>query len=104
MASKTVPTLPVSALTDTSRPTSPFNSGAGLQQTITGRNAPGAPGGLFISLKGTDGKWGEPRQVDLGPLAAGQGMVSPDGKYLFFTAGERLKGDIYWVDASILKK
>ena len=32
-------TLPVSALTETSRPTTPFNSGAGLQQTITGLNA-----------------------------------------------------------------
>ena len=43
-----------------------------------------------------------PRRIDLGPLQAGQGMVSPDGKYLFFTAGERLKGDIYWVDAAVL--
>ena len=45
-----------------------------------------------------------PRPVDLGLINAGQGMISPDGKYLFFTAGERMKGDIYWVDASILKK
>lgn len=26
-------------------------------------------------------------------------MLSPDGKYLFFTRG----GDVYWVDAAILK-
>jgi Tol biopolymer transport system component len=29
---------------------------------------------------------------------------SPDGKYLFFTSGERGQGDIYWVDASVLKR
>jgi pimeloyl-ACP methyl ester carboxylesterase len=30
-------------------------------------------------------------------------FVSPDGKYLFFTAGERGKSDIYWVEAGFLK-
>ena len=40
-------TLPVSALTQTSRPTTPFNSGAGLQQTVTALNALGA---LVIGL------------------------------------------------------
>lgn len=69
---------------------------------FTRRSAPGAPGGLFISRRSAAGKWGEPRPVDLGPLPAGQGIVSPDGRYFFFTAGERLKGDIYWVEASVL--
>ena len=40
-------TLPVSTLTGTSRPSTPFNSGAGLQETITGLNALGA---LVIGL------------------------------------------------------
>lgn len=35
-------TLPVSDLTGTSRPTTPFNSGAGLQQTVTALEALGA--------------------------------------------------------------
>ncbi len=39
--------LPVSALTGTSRPSTPFNAGAGLQETITGLNALGA---LVIGL------------------------------------------------------
>jgi Tol biopolymer transport system component len=56
---------------------------------------------LFISFKNADGSWGEPKAIDLG-MQAGCPMVSPDGKYLFFTAGERGKSDIYWVDASIL--
>ena len=40
-------TLPVSALTQTSRPTTPFNSGAGIQQTVTALDALGA---LVIGL------------------------------------------------------
>ncbi len=37
-------TLPISALTGTSRPTTPSSSGAGLQQTVTALNALGRPG------------------------------------------------------------
>lgn len=40
-------TLPVSRLTGTSRPTTPFNAGAGLQETVTALNALGA---LVIGL------------------------------------------------------
>jgi hypothetical protein len=68
------------------------------------RETPGGAGGLYISYQGPEGKWGEPRLIDLGPLNAGQGMISPDGKYLFFTAGERRKGDIYWVETAFLRK
>lgn len=68
------------------------------------RETPGGAGGLYISSKAPDGTWGEPRRIDLGPLNGGQGMISPDGKYLFFTAGERRKGDIYWVEARFLKE
>lgn len=39
--------LPLSSLTQTSRPTTPFNAGAGIQETITGLNALGA---LVIGL------------------------------------------------------
>lgn len=39
--------LPVSSLTQSSRPTTPFSSGAGLQETVTGLNALGA---LVIGL------------------------------------------------------
>ncbi len=52
-------TLPISALTGTSRPTTPFNSGAGLQETVTALNALGA---LVIGL-GTNGQNNlDPRQ------------------------------------------
>ena len=52
-------TLPVSSLTQTSRPTTPFNSGAGLQQTITGLNALGA---LVIGLGTNPQATVDPRQ------------------------------------------
>ena len=52
-------TLPISALTGTSRPTTPFGSGAGIQQTVTGLNALGA---LVIGL-GTNSEANfDPRQ------------------------------------------
>ena len=37
---------------------------------------------LFISFKGKDGQWQEPRPIDWFPVYVGA-MVSPDGKYLF---------------------
>jgi len=52
-------TLPVSALSETSRPTTPFDSGAGLQQTITALNALGA---LVIGLGTNPESTVDPRQ------------------------------------------
>lgn len=57
--------------------------------------------GLFIAWRQPDGTWGEPRAIDLG-MPAGTPVVSPDGKYLFFTAGEPGRSDIYWVSTSVL--
>jgi Tol biopolymer transport system component len=31
-------------------------------------------------------------------------VVSPDGKYLFFTSTRLGQGDIYWVDAAVLDR
>ncbi len=58
---------------------------------------------LFFASRSADGSWAEPRELDLG-RPAGQPFVSADGKYLFFTSMEGGQGDIYWVDASILKR
>ncbi|NUQ64040.1 MAG: cadherin-like domain-containing protein [Pirellulales bacterium] len=52
-------TLPISALTQTSRPTTPFSAGAGIQQTITGLNALGA---LVIGLGTNPQPTVDPRQ------------------------------------------
>ncbi len=51
--------VPVSSLTETSRPETPFNYGAGLQQTITGLNALGA---LVIGLGTNTEATLDPRQ------------------------------------------
>jgi Tol biopolymer transport system component/ankyrin repeat protein len=64
------------------------------------------PGGtidqiLMVSFRNPDGSWGEPRPLDLG-MRAGTPYLSPDGKYLFFSGGERGKGDIYWVSAEVI--
>lgn len=57
---------------------------------------------LFVSFKDKEGKWSEPKEIDLG-MDAGQPFVTYDGKYLFFTTGDPRKGsDIYWVSAKII--
>lgn len=67
------------------------------------RRGPSPPAtSLYVSFKNPDSTWGEPRAIDLG-MPAGTPSVSPDGRYLFFSAGERQKGDIYWVSASVLR-
>ena len=67
------------------------------------RQSPASSSGLFVSFRNPDRTWGEPRGIDLG-MPAGLPLVSPDGKYLFFTAGERGKSDIYWIDAGFLEE
>lgn len=59
-------------------------------------------GDLYISFKAEDGTWGP--GVNMGPGINTDGidycpMVTPDGKYFFFTRGD----DIMWVDAQILE-
>lgn len=70
------------------------------------------PGGfgssdLYISFVRKDGTWTKAQNMgntinsedsDYTP------MLSPDGKYLFFTSGRGGVDDIYWVDASVIKK
>ena len=54
---------------------------------------------LCISFQKEGGNWTEPINMESKIHEnAGYAMLSPDGKYLFFSAG----GDIYWVDAKII--
>lgn len=65
------------------------------------------PGGygsadLHISFAGPDGSWTEPVNMGGSVNSAGYdfcAMLSPDGKYLFFTS----RNDIYWVDAKLIE-
>jgi Tol biopolymer transport system component len=61
----------------------------------------GGESSLLVAFRGEDGSWTEPREIPLG-MRGGTASVSPDGKYLFFTADR--PGDIYWVDAGIFQK
>jgi hypothetical protein len=65
---------------------------------------------LLISFRNPDGSWGQPKTIDLG-MNAGMAFVSPDGKFLFFTAAEPEqsagpgpgKSDIYWISTTIFE-
>lgn len=58
---------------------------------------------IYISLKGSGNRWMPPKKVELGMGNVTMPRLSPDEKYLFFThVPERLKGDIYRVDAKII--
>jgi hypothetical protein len=61
---------------------------------------------LYICYKNRDGSWGE--AVNLEALNTAESdwcaTVSPDGKYLFFTRNITGNGDIYWVDARIIRE
>jgi Tol biopolymer transport system component len=63
-------------------------------------------GDLYISFKKKDSSWTPLKNMgkeinseytDYCP------MLSPDGKYLFFTSTRTGNGDIYWVDAKIIE-
>jgi ankyrin repeat protein len=68
------------------------------------------PGGLgnadlYISFRSKDGSWSEPRNFGApvsSPYLDYAPMVSPDGKYLFFTSGRGGADDVYWVDAGVI--
>jgi ankyrin repeat protein len=57
----------------------------------------------YVSFHDTDGSWTTPRMIDLTHPAIrthGIAIVSPDGKYLFFSSG----GNIFWVDARVIEQ
>ncbi len=97
-------TLPVSDLTGMSRPSTPFNSGAGLQETITGLNALGA---LVIGL-GTNTQTNvAPRQGleaiskltgainrSTTPIANGTGTPIAPGDPLYFQISSGFAGSV----------
>jgi ankyrin repeat protein len=70
------------------------------------------PGGLgdsdlYISFRGLDGSWSEPRNLGAPVNSIGPDytpMLTPDGKYLFYTSGPTGPDDIYWVEARVLDR
>lgn len=61
---------------------------------------------LFISFKAKDGSWTKPKNMGSVINATKTefgASISPDGKYLFFHRRVNEQGDIYWVNARIIK-
>jgi hypothetical protein len=74
---------------------------------IFASNRPGGLGGsdLYLSVRSATGDWGEPQ--NLGPAVNSPAsdytpMLSPDGKYLFFTSGRDGQDDLFWIDAGVV--
>ncbi|MCP5101786.1 MAG: hypothetical protein GY950_00320 [bacterium] len=70
-------------------------------------NRPGGygRGDLYISFRSPGGTWTEPKNMGKTINSTGYDfcpLLSPDGKYLFFTRNINRNGDIYWVDAKII--
>jgi hypothetical protein len=64
-------------------------------------------GDLYISFRNSDGTWSDPRNMGDDINSPGYdfcAMLSPDGKYLFFTRTINRNGDIYWVDAAVIEE
>lgn len=68
---------------------------------------PGGYGGadIYVSRKGSDGNWTEPR--NLGPSVNSASYeygasISPDGKFLFYTSSRNGSEDIFWISADVL--
>jgi len=62
---------------------------------------------LYISYREADGSW-KPLK-NMGPSINSDKveycpMISPDGKYFFYTSKKTGNGDIYWIDSKILDK
>ncbi len=70
---------------------------------------PGGFGGsdIYVSFKGTDGNWSEPKNLgnDINSAKSEYGAtISPDGQYLFYTSGKNGNEDIFWVSAEFIEK
>ncbi len=73
--------------------------------SIYGREDEYGKGDLYISYRNPDSTWSSPK--NMGPDINSDKrdfcpMVTPDGKYLFFSSKRLGVGDIFWVDANVI--
>ena len=87
----------------------PFVAPDGSYLLFNSRNRPGGYGGadLYVSFRQPGGTFGTP--VNLGPEVNSPDadlcpVVSPDGKYLFFTRLREGTGVPYWVSAQVIEE
>jgi glyoxylase-like metal-dependent hydrolase (beta-lactamase superfamily II) len=60
---------------------------------------------LYVSFRGAGGTWSDPENLGSAvnsPAAEYTPMLTPDGKYLFFTSSRAGQDDIYWIDARVI--
>ena len=73
--------------------------------TVYGRDDDMGAGDLYISFRSLDDTWtplknmGDAVNTEAREFCP---MVTPDGKYLFFSSKRRGDGDIFWIDANII--
>ncbi len=100
-------------LNSTSFDFSPFISPDGSYLIFgSDRNGRSGRAHLYISFKKDNGDWTEPlnmnscgAKVNNGTANHSNPLISPDGKYLFFTRHETLYNmNVYWVNANIINK
>lgn len=78
-----------------------------LVVSINGRQDSFGGADLYISFRSPDDSWtplknlGSEVNSDKRDFCP---MVSPDGKYLFFSSKRAGEGDIFWVDAVVLRQ
>lgn len=75
--------------------------------SIVGRPDSYGDGDLYISFRQSDGNWSvlENMGVPINSISSDYcPMLSPDGKFLFFTSTRSGNGDVYWIDATIIDK
>lgn len=72
---------------------------------ISGREDDFGEGDLYISFRSAGGEWSSLQNMGAAVNSDKRDfcpMVSPDGKYLFFSSKRVGEGDIFWVDARVI--
>lgn len=75
--------------------------------SIYGREDDIGGGDLYVSFRDTSGEWSRPKNMGPDINSARRDfcpMVTPDGKYLFFSSKRLGGGDIFWVDADVIEE
>ncbi len=73
---------------------------------ISGRKDEFGAADLYISFRSLDGSWSPVRNMGSNINSDKREfcpMVTPDGKYFFFTSKRLGEGDIYWADAKVIE-
>jgi len=73
--------------------------------SVSGRKDGFGEGDLYISFRSLDGSWSPLKNMG-GAINSDKRdfcpMVTPDGKYFFFSSKRVGEGDIFWVDAKVI--